>query len=123
MLVFYYLGKKKCAKSYQFFNSGQEIANEARKLGLYGPTNSLWCYFMKMGNTAEAQSTWEILKSYTGAIKFQSILRQIRKDEDIASAENLVKTLASSEHVKPSALGVAYSAWLDVLRKYTIGFN
>ena len=91
--------KKKCAKSYQFFNSGQEIANEARKFGLYGPTNSLWCYFMKMGNTAEAQSTWEILKSYTGAIKFQSILRQIRKDEDIVSAENLVKTLASSEKV------------------------
>ncbi len=88
------------------------------KLGLYGPTNSLWSYFVNNGNTTEAQSTWEILKVSPGAIKFQSICRKIRKTNDVDLAETLVKTLASAKHVKPTAFGVAYSAWIDALRNY-----
>jgi len=116
--VLYYWKEITIIIDFIFLNLGREIANESLKFGMYGPTNSLWCYFVNNGNTTEAQSMWEILKSSPGAIKFQSICRKIRKANDDDLADTLVKTLMSAENVKPAAFGVAYSAWIDALRNY-----
>lgn len=94
----------------------QEIASEYVKLGVYGPVNSLWCYYLNSGNLTEAQSTWETLKASPIAIGFQPVCRHIRQHQDVALAETLINMLVSGASVKPSALAIAYSAWIDVHR-------
>lgn len=65
----------------------------------------------------EAEEAWEILKSCPIAIGFQPVCRHLRQHEDTALAEKLITMLTSSSNIKPSALGVAYSAWIDVHRE------
>lgn len=102
------------------FYTGQEIASEYVKLGVYGPVNSLWCYYLNSGNLTEAQSTWETLKASPIAIGFQPVCRHIRQHQDVALAETLINMLVSGASVKPSALAIAYSAWIDVHRNFRI---
>lgn len=65
----------------------------------------------------EAEKAWEILKSSPIAIGFQPVCRHLRQQEDSALAEKLITMLATSINIKPSGLGVAYSAWIDVYRE------
>lgn len=101
-----------------FSRSGQELATEYAKNEIYAPLNSLWCHYLNNGDMAKAQSTWETLKSSPIAIGFQPVCRHLRQHEDATLAATLVDMLTSSTSVKPSALGVAYSAWIDVHRKF-----
>lgn len=80
--------------------------------------NSLWCYHLNNGSIAEAASLWETLKTSPTAIGFQPVCRHIRQQLDLDLAQTLLGMLHSSATIKPSALGVAYSAWIDVLSMY-----
>ena len=119
------LSKCEYGKEYQlrikidikFLISGEEIAAEYTKLGIFAPINSLWCHYLNSGKMTEAKSAWETLKLSPIAIGFQPVCRHMRQHSDLVLAETLVDMLTSSQNVKPSALGIAYSAWIDVHRK------
>lgn len=97
-----------------FFFLGQELATAFLKEGMIAPTNTMWCYYMNTGLQSEAKSAWEFLKESPVTIMFQPICRRSKMQGDPALLESLLDMLKSSSHIKPSALGVAYSAWIDV---------
>lgn len=99
---------------------GQEIATEYTKMGIFAPVNSLWCHYLNSGKMEEAKSAWETLKASPVAIGFQPVCRHMRQHGDLALAKTLVEMLTSSTSVKPSALGVAYSAWVDVHSEFRV---
>ena len=99
------------------FLLGKELAHAYAQEGSYEPLNGLWCHYMINGQKEAAQSAWNVLQKWNGRIRFTNILRQARSTGDAALAESLTQMLSSSAFVSKPALGVVYSAWLDVLSK------
>jgi hypothetical protein len=64
----------------------------------------------------KAQNLWDKVKSAKN-IGFRPILRHVRKYEDVELARTLVDLLSPLPQITKTTLGVAYSAWVDALRK------
>lgn len=99
----------------------QQVAQVSLKNGDLGPTNAIWCHYLLTGRMEEADSVWDSLKSST-KIFFAPVARFAKEKGDEVLAEKLVKCLTSvtSEGITSTAVGLAYSSWIDILGNYFI---
>ena len=104
--------------NFAFNFAGEQVSEAYLKLGITYGANCLWCHYLINGKEQEAAQQWSKFSSHSGSVAFLPITRSIRDSNNTHLAANLLDTLSTSQFITKSALGNAYSAWIDALSNY-----